>query len=363
MTAPRVFPVIIAGGSGTRFWPFSRSMRPKQFLPIAGEIPLLRSTFERARSLGADRDVVVVASRSLLGPANRILGEDFAGQLIGEPTPRDTAAAVGLGAAHVAAVDPDGVMVVLAADHVIGPLEAFRQTYAAAARFAHETGALVTVGIRPAGPATGFGYIRRADQRREMAGRTFRRVSAFTEKPDEKRARRFVEGGEHFWNSGTFVWRAGRILEEIDRHMSELGRGLATIRAAIGTDGEERVLDEVFPSLPRTSIDYGIMEKADDVWMVEADFEWDDVGSWNAAGRHLGTDAEGNARQGVQTVCVESRGCVLVGSPGHLIATVGVNDLVVVQTGDATLVAHRSQVERIKEVVARLKDLGREDLL
>ena len=335
------YAVVMAGGGGTRFWPRSRQSHPKQLLPILGEKSLLRQTVERLFPLFPAEKIFVITGK-LHSPAVRdeldILPQE---NIIDEPVGRDTAPCVGLAASFLEWRDPGSTFCTLPADHFIGDVEKFH----AALRRAYDeaqTGTLVTFGIRPRSPATGYGYLEREGKR----------VVRFCEKPDEATARQFVEGGRHFWNSGIFVWKAGSILQEIRRLLPEQAAGLATITEAFGTSSLPQVFAEEFQKMSRISIDYGVMEKARDVVMIEADFDWDDVGSWKAAAMRRATATEG------LTECFESPDCLVLSTEDHLVATLGVRGLVVVHTPDATLVAPQERSEEVKKLIDRLKTRG-----
>lgn len=351
------YAVVLAGGSGTRFWPLSRRSRPKQLLPILGGRSLVRRTVERLFPLFQPAQVLVVTARehaeALRGDLDLLPPEN----IVDEPLGRDTAAAVGLAATLLEWRDPEAVFAALPADHEITPVDEFHRSLREA-REAALSGALVTFGVRPSRPATGYGYLERGARE----GRGFR-VRRFCEKPDVETARGFVAAGEYFWNSGMFVWSARSILAEIERHLPGLAAGLREIRAALGTSGLPEVLERVYAGLPRVSIDYGVMEKAGRVVMLEAGFEWDDVGSWAAALARRPKDAAGNALEGA-CVAAETRGSLVLSTdPRHLVAVLGLEDFVVVHTPDATLVCPKDRSEELKTLVEEIRRRGLESYL
>ena len=344
--------VVMAGGSGTRFWPMSRAGRPKQLLPLLGSKPMIRETVERLFPLFDAERVYVVCGRDQKEGIERALEILQPEHVIDEPVARDTAGAVGLAAVFLQWRSPGCTFAALPSDAYIGDVPKFHEALRMAFEAAQD-GALVTFGVRPTRPATGYGYL----QRGPRAGAAWR-VKAFIEKPGEERAKRFASSGEHFWNSGIFVWRADALLEGIRKHLPEHHERLTAVRAALGTTRLPQVLRTEFEALPKISIDYGLMEKAEDVVMIEAPFEWDDVGSWAAVAQRHAVDKEGNAVEGLAAL-VETRDCVVVSSDDkHLVATLGAEGLVIVHTKDATLVCPRDRAEELKKLVDRIRADG-----
>ena len=355
--------LVMAGGGGTRFWPRSRQRRPKQFLALAGERTLLQQALDRIETSVAPEHTWVITAEAHRGEAAAQLPHLPADHVIGEPCGRDTAACIGLGAALIARQDPAAVMVVMPADHVIEPVQEFRRAAHVAARMAEEhPSALVTFGIPPTFPATGYGYIHRGPEVANRQGIAVYRVQAFREKPNHDTAERFVASGEYYWNSGIFVWKAATILEALRERQPKLAAAVQRIAEAWATPRRAEVLPREYEGLDRISIDFAVMENAKEVLVVQAPYRWDDVGSWLALERMHPQDADGNTV--LANHCgLKTRGCVIVADPDHLVATVGVNDLLIIQDGNATLVADRREEGAIKKLVERLREKGLEKYL
>jgi mannose-1-phosphate guanylyltransferase len=355
--------MIMAGGGGTRFWPRSRQRRPKQFLALAGDRTLLQQAVERVEALAPPERTWIVTAAAYAAETAKQLPHLPADRVVGEPVGRDTAPAIAVGAALVARSGPDAVMIVTPADHVIAPDQEFRRAAQVGAQMAAENpAALVTFGITPTFPSTGYGYIHRGGQFTVRQGLTVSRVSAFREKPDPEVAERYVASGEYAWNSGIFVWRAAAVLAELERQLPALHVAARRVADAWDTPQRDAVLKAEYPSLDRKSIDYGVMEGAREVLVVQAPFRWDDVGSWLALERMHPQDADGNTVLG-DHAGLNTRGCVVVGEAGRLIATIGVDNLLIVQDGDATLVADRREEGTVKQLVELLRQKGLEKFL
>jgi mannose-1-phosphate guanylyltransferase len=272
---------------------------------------------------------------------------------------RDTAACIGLAAALVAREDPDGVMVVAPADQLIHPAEKLAAALEAACDVAERTGRIVTFGIKPTSPSVVYGYVQRGERLFEARQRPVYAVARFHEKPKREAAEEFLRRGDCYWNSGMFVWSVSTILAAIQRYRPALHGAIARISAALGTPKAENIIADEYSKLEKISIDYAVLEKADNVVIIEADFEWDDVGSWLALERHCKPDGDGNVVAGTH-VGVDTRRCILAGEPGHVIATIGLSDAIVIHTPDATLVCNKAQAPEIKTLVAQLKAKGLE---
>lgn len=358
-----VYIVILAGGSGTRFWPVSRVARPKQLISITGDGTMLQRTVERVLPLKPKRILVVT---------NRLQAEETRRQLSGyhgtpidvvaEPVARNTAPAIGLAATIIAAHDPAGVMAVLPADHFIRDEDALRDTLRAAVRTARN-GYLVTLGVVPTRPETGYGYIE-ADM--ELRGDGPFPVRRFVEKPPQRDALRYLEDGSYFWNSGMFIWRCDTIIEEMGRHMPRLAELLSSI-SFTGDIWELSDLDSqiesVFTKTDSISIDYGVMEKSDRVQVMPVEMGWSDVGSWSALPEVITPDAAGTVAVNVTGhIAIDSSDCIVYGD-GRLVATVGINGVIVVSTPDALLVCDRERAQDVKKVVEELVQCNRRDYL
>jgi mannose-1-phosphate guanylyltransferase len=344
-----IYPVIMAGGSGTRFWPLSRKANPKQFLPLASERPLIADTAARLKGLARPADTFVVCGKLHARPAKKWVKGLVAKNLIVEPLARNTAPAIGLAALHVARRDPRGILAVLPSDHhVANPVE-FKHVISDAARLA-EVGQLVTIGIKPTHPETGFGYIQLGGP---LYGRA-RIAKGFKEKPDLATAQRYLASGDYLWNGGIFLFRADVILGAIAQHMPELSRGLEKIEKSLGKREYAATLAKVFPKLPSTSIDYGVMEKADGIAVVPGDFGWSDLGSFSALPEVRKADKAGNVVSGKGALVIDSKGCVVVAGARPL-AVVGMEDVVVVDAGDAVLVLPKAKAQDVRKVVDALK--------
>lgn len=352
-----LYPIIMAGGSGTRFWPLSRKSRPKQFLPLTGAEPLLALTAARVRPLAPPERTFVVCGKAHAAAVRRLLPDLPAKNVLVEPIARNTAPAVGLAAAVVARADPEGVLAMLPSDQFVRDTAGFRRALREAARAAAD-GELVTIGIKPDHPETGFGYVQQGRVIRKGA-LPVREVRRFVEKPDLATARRYLASGDYLWNAGIFVFRADRMLEELARHLPETTGPLAAIGAAVGTPGFGRALARHFPKMPSISLDYGVMEKASRIAVVPADFGWNDVGSFTALPAVRPLDARGNVLQG-ETVLVDVEDSVVLAGERPL-AVIGVQGLVVVDAGDAILVCPKERAQDVRRVVDELgrRGLGR----
>jgi len=355
--------VIMAGGGGTRFWPRSRQKKPKQFLSLAGDRSLLQQAFDRIEALTPPQNTWIITAAGHAGETGRQLPGLPADRIIGEPCGRDTAACIGLGAALIAQQDKDPVMMVMPADHVIEPAQEFRRAAQVAERMVEEhPQALVTFGIKPTFAATGYGYIQRGAALVERQGIRVFRVKAFREKPDAELAEQFLASGEYYWNSGIFFWKATTILQALKQNQPSLAAAIERIAAAWPTGKRDEVFRAEYEGLTRVSIDYAVMEKAKEVLVIEAPYKWDDVGSWLALERMHPQDADGNTVH-AQHCAISTKECVIAGEPDKLIATIGVDNLLIIQDGDAILVADRREEGNIKHLVELLKKKGLEKYL
>jgi mannose-1-phosphate guanylyltransferase len=355
---PRLYVLVLSGGAGTRLWPLSRRDRPKQFLQLLGDRSLLQDTVDRVSEFVPSERIFVVAPpehRALIHAQLPALAPDH---LVVEPYPRGNAAAVGLAMAALAAFDPDAVVAVLPSDHVVANRGQFRKVLIAATAAA-ERGQLVTLGITPERADTGFGYIEAGEKLDVEAPVEVRAVKRFVEKPKRDAAERMVAAGGHYWNAGMFVWRVEEILRAYQKHLPRTAKALEALRDAIGSPRYESVLAEVWEETDRTTVDYGIAEKAANVAVVPADIGWQDVGSWARLAAIVSTTE--NWAQG--DLVAEGASDNYVWAPGKLVALIGVEGLVVVDAPDALLITTKEQSEDVKAIVDRLKREDREDLL
>ncbi|TWT48354.1 mannose-1-phosphate guanylyltransferase [Botrimarina hoheduenensis] len=358
--------IIMAGGSGTRFWPASRRDTPKQLLSLVGSQTMIAQTAARLGDAAPAERQMVVTNQRLAAAVRRELPELAADAVVGEPCKRDTAPCIGLAALLVTRIrqDPDATMVVLPADHVITPDTAFQAAVRQAADLVDaEPERIVTFGIKPTYPAEIFGYIQRGKPLSAPHGDApAYGVARFREKPDAATAAEFLAAGDSYWNSGIFVWRATTILNALREHQPKTLDRLEKIVDAWETPAKDEVFTREFAAIEGVSIDYAVMEHATNVAVIEAPFEWDDLGGWQALPRRLGTDADGNTIVG-KHLGLRTTDTVVRSSDGHLIVTLGLKDTIVVHTPDATLVANKHDEEAIRDVVRRLEELGWEEHL
>ncbi|MFZ5641822.1 MAG: mannose-1-phosphate guanylyltransferase [Bacillota bacterium] len=351
-----VMVVIMAGGKGERFWPKSREEMPKQFINLTGEDSMILATYKRVRKwLPADRVHVVTGADYAAAVAGHI-PELPRENIIIEPAGRNTAPCIGLAALHLENKDPEAVMVVLPADHLIKDEDEFIRCLKAAAGAAAAGDHLVTIGITPTRPDTGYGYIKVGAECPLGGQQDVYKVEAFVEKPDLARAEGYLAAGGYLWNSGMFAWRVKTIRGLIKGLMPDLHRGLEEIGRVRGTTEFERVLTEEYLKFDKISIDYGIMEQAPGVFVIPGSFGWDDVGTWNALDRVLNLDELGNLFQG-SVVSIDTRGCIIEGKT-KLIAAVGVEDLVVIDTDDVMFICKKEKAQDIKKLLEKMRAEG-----
>ncbi|MEK6744535.1 MAG: mannose-1-phosphate guanylyltransferase/mannose-6-phosphate isomerase [Nitrospirota bacterium] len=359
-----MYAVIMAGGSGTRFWPLSREKMPKQLLKIGSDDTMIQLTVDRVLPLIKREHVFIVTNQGIAVDIETQLTQRFGGSwdrnLILEPEAKNTAPALGLSAIHVNRIDPEGIMVVLSADHVIRNVDAFLACIRTAEQAARQD-YLVTLGIKPSRPETGYGYIKAGEPCREAGLAGVSRVERFAEKPDLKTAQGYLNSGHYYWNSGMFVWKVRTFLEEIERHLPLLHQGLMDVQKSIGSGREAATVRDLFSRLDPVSIDYGIMEKTDRAAIVPADIGWSDVGSWTALEEVTEKDASGNIISG-NVIDVDSIDSVVYAEK-RLVATIGLKNTIVVDTPDATLVCSRERAQDVKKVVEELKKRRSEEHL
>ncbi|MFW9998190.1 MAG: mannose-1-phosphate guanylyltransferase [Candidatus Odinarchaeota archaeon] len=351
----------MAGGKGTRFWPRSRERRPKQLLNIVGRRSMVQQTVARIGELVPAENILVVAGVHHGEEVRGQLAELPDGNIILEPVGRNTAACIGLAALVVQERDPSAVMIVLPADHLITDEESFQATLAAAVAMARQQAALVTVGIQPTQPETGYGYIEAGASAGTAQDYTFYHVTSFHEKPDLERARHYLEMGNFYWNSGMFVWQSKVILEAIERYLPELYAGLQRLKPFLSTNEIGARIVRIYPDLESISIDYGVMEKADNVLVVPADFGWNDLGTWASMAQIWPKDDQDNACLG-EIAAFESRRNVVY-SGGRLCVLLGVDDLIVVDTEDALLVCPVNRAQDVSKTLDLMRQRGMEEYL
>lgn len=358
------YAVIMAGGGGTRLWPLSRQTRPKQMIALNGEQTLFQMAVDRLEGLFTPDRIFVVTVASQAVALQKMSPQIPVDNFLIEPMPRGTASVVGLAAVALHQRDPQAVMAVLTADHYIQNETSFRTLLKAGYDLAQEN-YLVTLGITPTFPATGYGYIQRGESLGSYQGRDAFRVLKFKEKPAEELARNFIQQGDHAWNSGMFIWRVERILEEIRLWMPDLMKKLDEIELAWNTIQQRTVIENLWHTIQPQTIDYGIMEKAASVALLSAaDLNWNDVGSWDSIFEVLPADENGNIILGARHIGLDtSHSLVCADNSQRLIVTIGASDLLVVDTGDAVLICPREQAQRVKEVVNMLKDQKKSEYL
>lgn len=350
------YAVILAGGGGTRLWPRSRRSRPKQFLDLAGEETMLQAAYARIAPILPPERVLVITNVEYTETVQQQLPALPAHNIVGEPAGRGTAPAIGLAAILLQRRDPAAIMAVLTADHLISRQETFRRVLLATARVAATPRRLVTLSITPTFAETGYGYVERGEEVDRVHGFVAYRVQRFTEKPNRQTAERFVASGRYAWNSGMFIWHIDSILDEMARQMPTLRAHLATIAAALGTPDEAAVFAAVWPQIRAETIDFGIMEGARDVVTLPVDIGWNDVGSWAALADELPANEEGNVVHGPH-VLIDTHDSFIF-SDGRLIATIGLDNMIVVDTRDALLICPRSRAQDVKKVTEALKERG-----
>ncbi len=358
-----MYSVVMAGGSGTRFWPYSRKGRPKQFINITGNNPMMKETCDRLRPVSREEEIIIVLGDDHLSEAEKLFkGSDI--HILAEPVGRNTAPCIGLGAMYARYSGCRGPIAFLPADHFIGDVPSFLKALLTAAKAA-ESGGIVTLGIVPSRPETGYGYIRRSNAGTANSENPVYQVSAFVEKPDLQTAVRYLDEGDYYWNAGIFVATEKTILSEIEEHLPILYEGLLELEESLGRENFEISLKKVYEKIDSVSFDYGIMEKTQaDIYVVPCECGWSDVGSWASLFELMSDkcDDRGNLFEG-ETILVDCENSYISNKSERLVACLGLKDCVVVDTNDALLVAdiHRSQ--DIRRIVEQLKNKKREDLL
>jgi mannose-1-phosphate guanylyltransferase len=352
----------MAGGVGERFWPWSRRKRPKQLLDLTGRGSMIGLTVERLNGLSHPDEILIVTNVEQQDSiVDELAGKIRRENVVGEPVGQNTAPCIGLAALLLEREHGSQPMLVLPADHLIEPVEDFQSLVRAGAAYVAEHKALLTFGIKPTRPETGYGYIHAGETVLDEGDAEIFRAKEFLEKPDAATAKEFLESGQHFWNSGMFMWTTDVILDEIASHLPALAAVLERIEGEMGTRPLPEVLKEQYPHAPSISIDYGIMEKASDVVVMKAEFGWNDVGSWEFIRDVYDADDDGNVSVG-ECVTIDAAGNTIV-SPDRLVAILGVDDAVVVDGGDTILVCKRDRAQEVKKIVQSLRERNRYDLL
>lgn len=355
------YATILAGGSGTRLWPRSRQRQPKQFADITGAgRTLIQGTADRLQGLVGDSELYVVVGERFAHLTAEQLPALAAHQVIIEPSGRNTAPAIGLACVHLHQRDPDAVVAFLPADHVITDTDGFQKALSDAFRAA-EAGHIVTLGITPTFPHTGYGYIKRGDSLPLAAGQALYTVERFLEKPNRATAEGFLQSGGYYWNGGIFISRADQMLAEIQRQLPTVYSRLQQIKEALAHPNAATVLAEAWAEMPNISIDYGVMEGAQQVAVTPLAAGWNDVGSWDALTSVIPLDDEENCIAQGETLTIQSRGNIIYSE--RLVALIGVEDLAIIDTEDALLIGHKAQMQKVKDVVEKLRTQGRTELL
>ncbi len=353
----------MAGGSGTRFWPASRQVKPKQLLKMGNSRTMLQTTFDRLNGLVSSEHVLVLTNQQLTDAVVAQLPDLPIEHVVGEPCKRDTAPCIGVAASLVQAADRDGIMIVMPSDHVIEPKGEFHRAIRAGVKLIEEDPSrIVTFGIRPSYAAESFGYIQRGEAITSVPGIATFGVENFREKPNRATAEEYLAAGTFYWNSGIFLWKASTILDALKSYEPAMYEHLEAIAQGIGTRNFQSIFATEFEKIQGKSIDFAVMERYANVCVIEAPFSWDDVGSWQAIARLIPPDEKGNAADGPY-LPIDSSNMIIRSESDHLVVTIGMKDTIVVHTPDATLVAPKEEEERVREVVKQLTELGHQQYL
>lgn len=355
----KTYGVILAGGGGTRFWPLSRKEVPKQLLNLTGKDLMVNETIDRLEGNVEKEDIFVVtnsmqADLMLEATSGRVQTT----HVLSEPAARNTAACIGYAAMEILQKYGDGIMCVLPSDHYIKKTDVYKKVLADAIRTAEETDALVTIGIQPTFPSTGYGYICYDENQTDNC---YYYVRRFVEKPNLRKAKAYILSGEYLWNSGMFIWKASVIMRYFEELLPDVYACLQKIGAAMNTEKEKEVIQEIYPQIPKISIDYGIMERAGKVLVLEGDFGWSDVGSWDALEALYDKDEQGNITYGEQ-IHIDTHDCIIY-AKDKLVTTIGLDNVIVVETEDAVLVCDKNRAQEVKKIVEALEDCDKPQYL
>lgn len=353
----KTYGVIMAGGGGTRFWPLSRKETPKQLLNLSGKEVMVNETIDRLSQVAAKDKIFIVTNASQVKKMQEVTdGRILKEHILSEPSARNTAACVGYAAMKIAKTYGDGIMVITPSDAYIKNNKEYANVLRKAIKEAEKTDNLVTIGITPTFPATGYGYIHF-----EENGEAVKKVLQFVEKPNLETAKNYIATHEYVWNSGMFIWKASVILNKFKELLPDIYADLEKLAESFGTSEEEKTLNAVYPTIRSISIDYGIMEKSSDIKVVPGEFGWNDVGSWDMLGVLHESDGNGNITVG-NTLSIDTQNSIIYSS-GKLVATVGIDDLIVVETPDAIMVCPKDKAQDVKKIVDTLKEQKKEELL
>lgn len=355
----KTYGVIMAGGGGTRFWPLSRIELPKQLLNLTGKDLMVNETIDRLEGNVEREDIFIVtnvAQAELMLEATE--GRVASDHILAEPAARNTAACIGYAAMEILKKYGDGIMCILPSDHYIKKTDVYKKVLAEAVRVADETEALVTIGIQPVFPSTGYGYIRHDETK---TNECYYNVKQFVEKPNLQKAKEYLLSGEYLWNSGMFIWKASVIMRYFEELLPDAYSCLQQIGDSMGTEREQEVINEVYPVIPKISIDYGIMERAEKVLVLEGDFGWSDVGSWDALEALYDKDEHGNITYGEQ-IHIDTHDCIIY-AKSKLVTTVGLENTIVVETEDAVLVCDKNRAQEVRKIVEALQDSNKPQYL
>jgi mannose-1-phosphate guanylyltransferase len=354
MWSKDIYAVVMAGGKGERFWPQSRTATPKPLLRLVGDLTLIEMTIERIKPFVIQENIIIVTNREYVPTMQSLFSEIPPENIIGEPIGKDTAPCLALAAGAIAAKNPNSnpVMIVLPADHIIKDATAFNSVLNESVELASK-GYLVTFGINPTCPSTGFGYIRCGDRIKHEGVNVFNKVVAFKEKPDLNTATQLLKDGNYKWNSGIFVWSLSTIANAFKKFCPELSDAFDSFKNAVEKRKLDAVLEEIYPGLKKISIDYALIEKADNLIVAEWKYYWDDVGSWTALRNQTKPDANQNFARGLH-FGIDTDNCIIVSDNNHLISTVDIKDLIIVHTGDVTLVCNAQSAQKVKDLVNKI---------